>query len=412
MTAISADDPLWAVRGLAGRLPDDDPLLRKARDLIDSGPCEILAPEVLAGAREKLHLLLDSSPDQAAAASYVIQGFEGGELVQLHRKVRDGFIYFRRGTSYGPLSPPRPPPDTALPAEGSPLAGPSDAPNAPTSALPQRIAHITAEASPSRRSSTFSRWVTANGFCRVTGRPGGHDNGALVAAHILPFMHRQQHTPQSVNFLDLLRALFGAEAVAALVHNVLKAGDAGGRRIDRRDNGIALRPDVHDDWDRNLFSLEVDWTTLNMETAEFTCHFRQHGRQSFTNYWLPPIMSPRGGETYETLRDGDEIPVRRAEPVGGRELPLPSPFLLHVREVVGRIAHMMGAGEWLDLDDSESDGWDDPVAMAVPAHALFPVEGSAKDGGVGDWLESLATDDDMASSSAASHSGDVAIASA
>ncbi|KAI9823435.1 MAG: hypothetical protein M1832_002446 [Thelocarpon impressellum] len=403
MPAISPDDPLWAVRRHAGPLADDHPLLLRARDLIDHGPSEILAPEVLAGAREKLHQLLQMSRDQGAAASYIIHGFESGGLVEFHRKVHDACMFFTRGTSPAPMSPP---PAPSRPVDTSPtdISSPISATSA-SGRRPPQLATTPTEPSPTKRSSTFSRWVKANNFCRVTG-----EHGDLHACHILPYLHRNQE-PKAANFLDLLGALFGAEAVDALIRNVLNTGGTAGDGIDRHDNGIALRPHLHSDWDRTLFFLEVDWATLVPETGEFVCRFRSDGPLRYTNFWNPPTMGPRGVPMAEFLVDGSEIPVRRARPVNGRELPLPSPFLLYVREVVGRVAHMMGAAEWQDLDDSESDYWEEPVAATVPTRSLLPPRGPAKDGGVSDWLQALVANDDDASSSAASWPGDVVIAS-
>ncbi|KAI9816977.1 MAG: hypothetical protein M1832_004961 [Thelocarpon impressellum] len=381
MPAISADDPLWAVCHVRP-LPEDNPLLRQARDLINGDPCAVLSPEQQAKAREQLHELLRMSRDQAAAAQYVVQGIEEGGVAQLHNKLRQA-------------------------------SGASDASDAQCSASPRRVAQLVTESCPpkpepakssSSRSSTFSKWVTANQFCRVTGRPGGPDGGVLEAAHILPRMHGQQRNSKSANLMNLLGALFGVEAVEALIQNVLNAGENLGRGIDRHDNGIALQPTVHREWDRTLFSLEVDWNTLDRNTGEFTCRFRQHGTVSFRNYWIPSTTSSAGRSTFAELEDGDEIPIRRATHVSGRELLLPSPFLLHVRDVIGRIAHMMGAAGWDDLDDSESDGWEEPMA-AAPAQPLLPSSEPAKDHGVSDWLKSVDPEDDDEVSGAAAWSG-------
>ncbi|KAI9812073.1 MAG: hypothetical protein M1832_000626 [Thelocarpon impressellum] len=376
MPAIAADDPLWVVRRLPPPLADDDPLLRRAHRLIDHGPAETVAPELLERAREQLHRLLALSPHQAAAATFVSRALDGGGPVQLQPKVRDACVFFTQGTWPTPAPTPAPGGST------------------PSSTSSRRAAQVAAGAaapSPTRRSSTFSRWVRANGFCRVTGQ-----RGELHACHILPHLHRNQEP----GFLDLLTALFGPDAVDALLRNLLNAGDVTREGIDRHDNCIALRPSLHTDWDRTHFFLE------------FVCRFRSDEPPSFSNFWIPPLIQPDGRTTFAALEDGDEIPIRRAEPVNGRELPMPSPFLLYVREVVGRVAHMMGAAEWQDPEDSESDHWEEPVAAAtVVAQALLPPRGPAKDGGVSEWLESLGADDDGASSSAASWPGDVVIAS-
>ncbi|KAI9823042.1 MAG: hypothetical protein M1832_002696 [Thelocarpon impressellum] len=265
MPAISPDDPLWAIRH--GRsLPEHDPLLQQARDLINADPCETLSPEQQAKARQQLHELLRMSRDQAAAASFVARGIEEGGLAQLHHNLRQACMFFRHGTSPAPMSPPpllRPaavsPPTSTLSSGASTPARP------PSHASQQRTAQVAtspADSSPTKRSSTFSRWVKANDFCRVTG-----EFGDLHACHILPYVHRNQDF-KAANFLDLLGALFGAEAVDVLIRNVLNVGQTTGEGIDRHDNGIALRPHVHSDWDRTHFVLEVDWTTLDHVTGE------------------------------------------------------------------------------------------------------------------------------------------------
>ena len=113
------------------------------------------------------------------------------------------------------------------------------------------------------RDSNFSALVKGGGICQVTGAP----SSVLVSAHILPFSSRKGDNEKVKRYLELIRALFGPDALQWLVENVLNGGK-GERYIIRLDNGIPLQPTVHNMWDSMKFFLEVDWNTYNPSTKE------------------------------------------------------------------------------------------------------------------------------------------------
>jgi len=113
-------------------------------------------------------------------------------------------------------------------------------------------------------SSKFSKCVKSSGICQVTGGP----TTLLASSHILPFSSHKRDNQKVNQYLELIRALFGPDALQRLVENVLNGGKEGERNINRLDNGIALQNQVHKGWDSMKFFLEVCWDTYNPSTNE------------------------------------------------------------------------------------------------------------------------------------------------
>ena len=134
-----------------------------------------------------------------------------------------------------------------------------------------------------------------------------------------------------------------------------------------------------------------------------------------SNRWIPPITSTDGRYTYDRrLIDGDIIPFRRrpesssssnaATPSSGSNTtapsptfplsptsassptppPLPSASLLYVREILTRIAHMMGAA-----GHAEYDYWEDDYDESVYATEAEEEETSNPTLQVMEWLDKV-----------------------
>jgi hypothetical protein len=136
------------------------------------------------------------------------------------------------------------------------------------------------------------------------------------------------------------------------------------------------------------------------------------------NYWRGPRIID-GEESLFPLRNHDIIPFRKVDPppcsseTQPAAPPLPSAHLLHVREILVQIAHMMGAGECEDseldddstLDDSmihplSNDDW----PTAVDHHELMVPPGKHQRpsaaleprvmGTIDDWLKEISRGSD------------------
>jgi hypothetical protein len=51
------------------------------------------------------------------------------------------------------------------------------------------------------------------------------------------------------NYLELIKAMFGTDALQVLLGNVLNGNKDMARNINRLDNGVAMQPTVHESWD-------------------------------------------------------------------------------------------------------------------------------------------------------------------
>jgi hypothetical protein len=120
------------------------------------------------------------------------------------------------------------------------------------------------------RSTKFSSEVKSGGICQVTGAPSTE----LVSSHILPFSSRQGDNLKTKQYLELVVALFGPDALRRLLENVLNGDRDGVRNINRLDNGIAMELKPHAMWDAMDFFIEVLWDTYNQSTKEVMYPYR------------------------------------------------------------------------------------------------------------------------------------------
>ena len=84
------------------------------------------------------------------------------------------------------------------------------------------------------------------------------------------------------------------------------------------------------------------------------------------NYWGAPVgVTASGRPIFGPLEDGDIIPFRRQRsPSSSNDAespPLASAHLLYIREIITRIAHMMGAAGYSEYDYWSDD--DDDVSV-------------------------------------------------
>ena len=228
MASQPGDEPLWLVGPAAAvRLAADDPGVLEIHTLIEERACDDSPPAEVREYRGRLHELLDLSPNQVSMGDFLKRSLSEAGLSATYSIVRDGLVFLRTGSSHSDAS--------------------DSTPN---------------QRQPSR-STSFGRAVRRTGFCRVTGKQDSY----LHACHIIPRLLATQQG-RTTNCATLVAALFGPEALEALLRWVMNFGDDRRGNIDRYDNGISMLSNVHVAWDASSFILEVDWSTLERSTGQ------------------------------------------------------------------------------------------------------------------------------------------------
>ena len=217
---------------------EEDEVIESAKEAINTADKEGLSPEIFAKYQDQLKKIIDASPNKIATASYLLELISERGFTKTHLAVRDGCVVVKtcgRGRQKR----------TREEMENGD--------NGNQDSIVNTVGY----------SSKFSALVKGGGICRVTGTLFPF----LVSAHILPFSSRKGDNEKAKRYLELIRALFGPDALQRLVENVLNGGN-GERNINRLDNGIPLQSMAHDMWDSMKFFLEVDWNTYNPSTKE------------------------------------------------------------------------------------------------------------------------------------------------
>jgi len=219
---------------------DDDDVIELANEAINTADKGGLTPEIHAKYQDQLRKVIDMSPNKIATASYLQELITEEGFTKAYLALRNGCEVVKtcgRGRKKRTRE--------AMEEDG----------NGNQNSTGNKTVG---------RSTRFSICVRSGEICQVTGAPSTE----LVSAHILPFSSHNADDQKVKDYLELIRALFGPDALQRLLENVLNGSNESERNINRLDNGIALQSTVHGMWDSMKFFLEVDWNTYNPSTKE------------------------------------------------------------------------------------------------------------------------------------------------
>jgi len=268
---------------------EEDEVIESAKEAIDAADKEGLTPEIFAKYQDQLKKIIDASPNKIATASYLLELISERGFTRTHLAVLDGCVVVK---TCGRGRPKRTREEMEKGDNGNQGStvnktvgeengngkkdktenkemregGNGNQDSTANKTVGEENGNGKENETKKEsvgRSSKFSALVKGGGICRVTGTPFPF----LVSAHILPFSSRKGDNEKVKRYLELIRALFGPDALQRLVENVLNGGN-GERNINRLDNGIPLQSMAHDMWDSMKFFLEVDWNTYNPSTKE------------------------------------------------------------------------------------------------------------------------------------------------
>jgi hypothetical protein len=207
-------------------------VIKSAKKAIDTANREALTPETYAKYQNQLKEVIDTSPNRVMTASYLLKHISEKGFTKTYLDLRGGCVVVktcgrnRRTTE----------------TTGRDSNGSQDKENKSVGL-----------------STEFSSAIKSRGICQITGAPSKR----LHSSHILPFSSRQEDNLKTKQYLALVEALFGPDALRRLNGD----GD-GARNINRLDNGIAMMALSRAMWDAMDFFLEVLWDTYNQSTKE------------------------------------------------------------------------------------------------------------------------------------------------
>jgi hypothetical protein len=210
----------------------DEEIIESAKEAITAANPEALTPETHAKYQDRLRKIIDTSPNKVTTASYLLEHIREKGFTETYLTLRNGCEVVKtsgRGRNKR----------TKDEMEDG------------------------AKAKSKGRSTRFSLLIKSGGICQVTGARSKF----LNSSHILPFSACNDN-PKTKQYLDLVKALFGPDALQRLLENVLNGDKDTARNNHRLDNGIAMQVQAHDMWDGMSFYLEVLWDTYNSSTKE------------------------------------------------------------------------------------------------------------------------------------------------
>ena len=228
---------------------EEDDIIKSAKKAIDTANREALTPETYTKYQNQLKELIDTSPNKVTTASYLLKHISEKGFTKTYLDLRDGCVVVKtggrgRGRNKRTRETVREDSNGSLDSQGNKKSV--------------------------GRSTKFSLEVKSGGICQVTGAPSTQ----LVSSHILPFSSRQGDNLKTKQYLELVEALFGPDALRRLLENVLNGDEDGTSNINRLDNGIAMMLTPHAMWDAMKFFIEVLWDTYNQSTKEVMYPYR------------------------------------------------------------------------------------------------------------------------------------------
>jgi hypothetical protein len=223
---------------------EEDHVIESAKKAIDTANREALTPEIYTKFQNQLKELIDTSPNKAMTASYLLKHIGQKGFTKTHQDLRDGCVAVKtdgrgryRGRHERIIEAYRKDENESQDSKGNTSVG---------------------------RRTEFSSEVKSGRICQITGA----QTTTLASAHILPFSSRQGDNLKTKHYLELVEMLFGPDALRRLLENVLNEDKDGARNINRLDNGIAMMLHTHEMWDSMDFFIEVLWDTYNQSTKE------------------------------------------------------------------------------------------------------------------------------------------------
>ena len=225
---------------------EEDDAIKSAKKAIDTANREALTPETYTKYQNQLKELIDTSPNKVTTASYLLKHISEKGFTKTYLDLRDGCVVVKTG---GRGRNKRTRETVGKDNNGS---------------------QVSKGKKSVGRSTKFSSAVKSGGICHVTGAP----TTKLTSSHILPFSSRQGDNLKTKQYLELVEALFGPDALRRLLENVLNGDKDGVRNINRLDNGVAMMLTPHEMWDAMDFFIEVLWDTYNQSTKEVMYPYR------------------------------------------------------------------------------------------------------------------------------------------
>ena len=248
MSGQSFQDPLeyFQPQTLLSSSSEEDDAIKSAKKAIDTANREALTPETYTKYQNQLKEFIDTSPNKVTTASYLLKHISEKGFTKTYLDLRDGCVVVKtggRGRNKRTRETVGKDSNRSQGSKGKKSVG---------------------------RSTKFSLAVKSGGICQVTGAP----TTKLHSSHILPFSSRQGDNLKTKQYLELVEALFGPDALRRLLENVLNGDKDGARNINRLDNGVAMMLTPHEMWDAMDFFIEVLWDTYNQSTKEVMYPYR------------------------------------------------------------------------------------------------------------------------------------------
>jgi hypothetical protein len=250
MSGQSFQDPLeyFQPQNLFRTSSEEDDVIESVKKAINTANREALAPETYIKYQNQLKELIDISPNKVMTASYLLKHISEKGFTKTYLDLRDGCVVVKTGGRRR---------------------------NKRTREMVGEDSNGSQDSKGNKsvgRSTKFSSKVKSGGICQVTG--ASSTSTELVSSHILPFSSRQGDNLKTKQYLGLVEALFGPDALRRLLENVLNGDKDGARNINRLDNGVAMELKPHAMWDGMSFFIEVLWDTYNQSTKEVIYPYR------------------------------------------------------------------------------------------------------------------------------------------
>jgi len=173
-----------------------DDVIESAKQVINTANQEALTPEIYAKYRNLLTKMIDASPNKVATASYLLKHISENGLSGTYLTILNGCIVVKTAGRERNKQP--------------------------------RGMMEESDNGSRGRSTEFSLYVKSGGICQVT----GYQTADLISSHILPFSLHKGNNQKMKQYLGLLEALFGPDALQLLLENVLNGGEDGARNVE------------------------------------------------------------------------------------------------------------------------------------------------------------------------------------
>jgi HNH endonuclease len=215
----------------------ENDFIESAKNAISTANREALTPDIHTKYQDQLKNIIDISPNKVATASYFLRNIRENGLTKTYLALLDGCVVVKTSGRGRNRQTGEEDGNRTQDSKGKKIVG---------------------------RSTKFSQDVSSGGICQITGAR----TTKLISSHILPFSARDGGNSKTKQYIELVEALFGPDALQRLLQNVLNGEKNRATNINRLDNGIAMQAHVHGMWDDMNFFIKVLWDTYNPSTKE------------------------------------------------------------------------------------------------------------------------------------------------